>query len=162
MSVTSEAFVPADPLASARQAGLRHVDPDAIPGITRVRRGKGFAYVDAHGKRVTDDATLERIRKLAIPSAWGASGFAPSQTVTSRRTVATPEVASNIATTLGGARSARTSEPETLTAALEATAQALRKGGHGRRRPPPVRLRSALHDRSNRVLERGSGAALGR
>jgi DNA topoisomerase-1 len=61
---------PLDPLASARTAGLRHVDPDAIPGIRRVRRGKGFAYVDADEKPVRDAETLERIRRLAIPPAW--------------------------------------------------------------------------------------------
>jgi DNA topoisomerase-1 len=66
----SEGLPPLDPLASARKAGLRHVDPDAIPGITRTRRGRAFAYVDARGKAVRDAKTLERIRKLAIPPAW--------------------------------------------------------------------------------------------
>ncbi len=42
------------------------------PGITRVRRGRGFAYVDADGARVTDEATIDRIRALAIPPAWNA------------------------------------------------------------------------------------------
>jgi DNA topoisomerase-1 len=398
VSETPEAFVPPDPIASARQAGLRHVEPDAIPGITRVRRGKGFAYVDAHGRRVTDGATLERIRKLAIPPAWervwicpvanghiqahgrdargrkqyrydarwseirsatkfhkmlafstvlpriraacdrdlrrreltrekilaavvrllelthirvgneeytrangsyglttlrdrhvrlrgdelrfrfrgksgkdrnvalhdrrlarvvaacselpghelfqyvaadgshhaidsgdvndyihaiAGEGFTAKDfrtwagTVLAARTLRALEpcakrgqakknvidciktVAAHLGNTpavckrsyvhpavvdsyLGGSlssvhapdeerlvravlrRAARTSEPETLTAALEATAQALRKDDRGRRRPPPARLRSPLHDRSNRVLERGSGSALGR
>jgi len=40
------------------------------PGIARVRRGRGFAYVDADGRRVTDEATVDRIRALAIPPAW--------------------------------------------------------------------------------------------
>jgi DNA topoisomerase IB len=40
------------------------------PGLTRRRRGKGFEYVDAAGRRVTDPATLERIRALVIPPAW--------------------------------------------------------------------------------------------
>jgi DNA topoisomerase IB len=35
-----------------------------------VRRGRGFAYVDARGKRVTDPAAIDRIRALAIPPAW--------------------------------------------------------------------------------------------
>lgn len=38
-----------------------------------VRRGgksKGFYYEDASGKRVTDEATLERIKALVIPPAW--------------------------------------------------------------------------------------------
>jgi len=40
------------------------------PGIARLRRGRGFAYVDADGVRVTDEATIDRIRALAIPPAW--------------------------------------------------------------------------------------------
>lgn len=40
------------------------------PGIARVRRGRGFAYVDASGGRVGDPATIDRIRALAIPPAW--------------------------------------------------------------------------------------------
>ncbi|MCW2614238.1 MAG: topoisomerase [Frankiales bacterium] len=40
------------------------------PGMTRVRRGKGFAYLDAAGSPVTDEATLERISALVLPPAW--------------------------------------------------------------------------------------------
>jgi DNA topoisomerase IB len=40
------------------------------PGIARLRRGRGFAYVDARGQRVTDEPTIDRIRALAIPPAW--------------------------------------------------------------------------------------------
>ena len=54
---------------AAAQAGLRYVD-DSAPGITRRRAGKGFAYADPDGDPVRDDATLDRIRKLAIPPAW--------------------------------------------------------------------------------------------
>ena len=43
---------------------------DAEPGITRRRKGTGFTYVTASGRRVTDRDTLERIRKLAIPPAY--------------------------------------------------------------------------------------------
>ena len=66
-------------MASARAAGLRHVD-DTRPGIRRrstgrsVRQGKRFAqqfvYLDARGRRLHDPAAEERIRKLAIPPAW--------------------------------------------------------------------------------------------
>jgi len=48
---------------------LRRVSCSA-PGLTRRRRGKGFSYVDAAGRPVTDEATLERIRALVIPPAW--------------------------------------------------------------------------------------------
>jgi DNA topoisomerase-1 len=58
------------PTSAARQAGLRWVN-DAQPGLARrPRRGGGFDYVDAQGRRVRDAATLERIRRLAIPPAW--------------------------------------------------------------------------------------------
>ncbi|HKG04281.1 MAG TPA: DNA topoisomerase IB [Conexibacter sp.] len=40
------------------------------PGIARRRHGRGFAYVDAHGDRVEDEPTIDRIRALAIPPAW--------------------------------------------------------------------------------------------
>jgi DNA topoisomerase IB len=41
----------------------------AAPGISRRRRGRGFEYLDAHGKRVDTEAR-ERISELAIPPAW--------------------------------------------------------------------------------------------
>ncbi len=40
------------------------------PGLRRVKRGRGFSYVDEQGGRVTDAETLERIRELTIPPAW--------------------------------------------------------------------------------------------
>ncbi|SDD08187.1 DNA topoisomerase IB [Actinokineospora iranica] len=42
----------------------------AGPGIRRVRRGRGFGYVDENGLRVTDPQVLDRVRALAIPPAW--------------------------------------------------------------------------------------------
>jgi DNA topoisomerase IB len=48
---------------------LRRSDP-ASPGISRVRRGKGFSYLDQNGHRVSDAATLARITALVIPPAW--------------------------------------------------------------------------------------------
>lgn len=48
---------------------LRRVK-DGEPGITRRRAGRGFVYMDARGVRVRDDATLARIRALAIPPAY--------------------------------------------------------------------------------------------
>lgn len=40
------------------------------PGITRVRRGKGFQYFDPFGRPLEDAETLARIRALVIPPAW--------------------------------------------------------------------------------------------
>ena len=61
---------------AASQAGLRYVD-DSAPGISRRRAGDGFAYADADGEPVRDAATLERIRKLAIPPAWTDTWICP-------------------------------------------------------------------------------------
>ena len=59
----------AAPEESAQAAGLRYVS-DAAPGIRRKRAGRGFTYVGADGRPVRDRATLERIRRLAIPPAY--------------------------------------------------------------------------------------------
>jgi DNA topoisomerase IB len=49
---------------------LRRAD-SSTPGIRRLRRGRGFSYVDdATGERIDDPETLERIRELVIPPAW--------------------------------------------------------------------------------------------
>ena len=50
-------------------ARIRRVDCSG-PGIRRLRRGRGFAYLDAAGEPVRDPATLARIRALVIPPAW--------------------------------------------------------------------------------------------
>lgn len=49
--------------------GLRWFADDR-PGIRRRARGKAFEYLGPDGRRVTDEATLDRIRSLAIPPAW--------------------------------------------------------------------------------------------
>ncbi|HEV7229412.1 DNA topoisomerase IB [Brevundimonas sp.] len=43
---------------------------DEHAGLTRRRSGTGFTYLDAKGAKVRDEATLARIRALAIPPAW--------------------------------------------------------------------------------------------
>jgi DNA topoisomerase-1 len=58
-----------DPPAAAKAAGLRYVHDDR-PGITRVPAAEGFRYLDAKGDPVDDEATLKRIKSLAIPPAW--------------------------------------------------------------------------------------------
>ena len=54
---------------AASTAGLRYVS-DRAPGLRRIRTSKGFAYRHPDGGAVTDEATLTRIRKLAIPPAY--------------------------------------------------------------------------------------------
>jgi DNA topoisomerase-1 len=50
-------------------AGLRYVS-DTAPGIGRRRAGKGFTYRDADGRRISDRAELDRIRRIVVPPAW--------------------------------------------------------------------------------------------
>ena len=58
-------------------AGLTYVS-DLDPGIRRRKAGLGFNYKNAKGQAVTDEATLDRIRKLAIPPAWTDVWIAPT------------------------------------------------------------------------------------
>ena len=65
------------PLEDVKAAGLSYVS-DLDPGIRRAKAGDGFSYKDADGKPVTDEATLDRIRKLASPPAWTDVWIAPT------------------------------------------------------------------------------------
>ena len=59
-----------DPPTSAREAGLRYVS-DEEPGIRREGAPGDFRYIDERdGQKISDDATLARIRSLVIPPAW--------------------------------------------------------------------------------------------
>ena len=55
--------------SAAKAARLRYVS-DALPGIARRRAGRAFRYVAPEGSDVRDEATLARIRRLAVPPAW--------------------------------------------------------------------------------------------
>lgn len=59
----------ADPRETAAAAGLVYVS-DEDRGIRRERQGDAFAYYKPNGDPLTDEAALERIRKLAIPPAY--------------------------------------------------------------------------------------------
>lgn len=48
---------------------LKRWDPSR-PGITRIRRGTGFQYLDPMGNTVEDAEVIARIRSLVIPPAW--------------------------------------------------------------------------------------------
>ena len=58
-----------DAALSAAAAGLRHVG-DHVPGIRRVKSGRGFRYVCANGHTVRNARTLARIHSIVIPPAW--------------------------------------------------------------------------------------------
>jgi DNA topoisomerase-1 len=57
-----------DPEKTAKAVNLVYVH-DRQPGIQRIKRGKHFSY-RWEDKKVTDKATLQRIKSLVIPPAW--------------------------------------------------------------------------------------------
>jgi DNA topoisomerase I len=57
--------------------GLSYVSC-SMPGIRRLRRGRGFSYVDAHGRTV-NGAERARISGLGIPPAWRDVWICPSE-----------------------------------------------------------------------------------
>src|SRR5262245_59195092 len=63
------ADVPPEQLAAAQEAGLRYV-MDEEPGFARLPFGEWFEYYDERGRQIEDDATIERIDRLAIPPAY--------------------------------------------------------------------------------------------
>ena len=67
----------ADTLLSAREAGLRYL-PDTKSGFQLLKKGNKITYLDTQGKTITDEKTLERIRKLVIPPAWTDVWICPS------------------------------------------------------------------------------------
>jgi DNA topoisomerase-1 len=66
--VTEEADL-LDPKEAAKAARLHYVS-NTKPGITRRAEPDGFVYFQPDGTRITDERTLQRIRKLAIPPAY--------------------------------------------------------------------------------------------
>jgi DNA topoisomerase I len=61
--------MPDDGARTAVAAPLLYVT-GAEPGIRRVRRGRGFCYLNPDGSAVKGPAVLVRIRALAIPPAY--------------------------------------------------------------------------------------------
>jgi DNA topoisomerase-1 len=57
--------------------GLVYVSDD-LPGIRRLRRGKGFVYLQSDGRPLRDERQLERIRRLAVPPAYTEVWICPS------------------------------------------------------------------------------------
>src|SRR5206468_2136626 len=57
------------PARTGRRPRLRRSDCSG-PGLRRVRRGRGFSYVDADGRPILNPDELMRLKELAIPPAW--------------------------------------------------------------------------------------------
>jgi DNA topoisomerase IB len=71
--------VPARPPAPERRSPairLRRSDTSS-PGIRRVKRGRGFAYLNPDGSKVDDLEVLGRINELVIPPAWTGVWISP-------------------------------------------------------------------------------------
>ena len=58
-----------DPACFAKAEGLRYVQ-DTAPGYMRKLKRKTFVFYDTKGQPLTDEADIERIRKLGIPPAY--------------------------------------------------------------------------------------------
>ncbi|MEO1968285.1 MAG: DNA topoisomerase IB [Sphingomonadaceae bacterium] len=56
---------------------LIFVDDD-LPGITRRRAGRGWAYYDPHGRLITDKAERKRLNAIALPPAYRDAWFCPA------------------------------------------------------------------------------------
>jgi DNA topoisomerase I len=54
----------------AQDCGLVYVNDNVMPGFSRKRAGAGFAYYQPDGSLIKDKATIQRIKKLAIPPAY--------------------------------------------------------------------------------------------
>ena len=50
-------------------ARLRRADCSG-PGFRRVKRGRGFSYLDEDGDPIDEPEVVERLRGLGIPPAW--------------------------------------------------------------------------------------------
>ena len=60
---------PANAAPSLKAAGLVYVN-DTLPGLTRLKSGKGFRYRNTSGQAIKDADEIRRIQKLAIPPAY--------------------------------------------------------------------------------------------
>lgn len=58
-----------DPESNAESAGLHYISEQEL-SIKRIRKGKGFSYIDDKGNRISDVKILEKINGLVIPPAW--------------------------------------------------------------------------------------------
>ncbi|MCT2558413.1 DNA topoisomerase IB [Tsuneonella sp. YG55] len=59
------------------QSKLMYVDDD-MPGITRKRSGRGWAYYDPKGELITDPDERDRLNRVALPPAYTDAWFCPA------------------------------------------------------------------------------------
>ena len=62
---------------ATRPPKLKYVE-DGHPGITRKRAGRGWAYYDADGERITDRDEIDRLNAIALPPAYKQAWFCPT------------------------------------------------------------------------------------
>ena len=67
---------PASVAAFVTSRALEYVD-DQGPGNTRKKSGRGWAYFDPGGKRITDRAEIDRLNAIALPPAYTHAWFCP-------------------------------------------------------------------------------------
>ncbi len=53
----------------SKKTTLQHIDDSSLE-IERKRSGRGFAYFDSSGDKITSKALLERLKKIVIPPMW--------------------------------------------------------------------------------------------
>jgi DNA topoisomerase IB len=58
-------------LADLKVASLEPTKPEHLK-IRRVRRGAGFAYVQANGRNIRERTIIRRLERLAVPPAYQA------------------------------------------------------------------------------------------
>lgn len=57
---------------------LIYIDDD-LPGITRKRAGRGWAYYDPKGSHIDDREEIDRLNAIALPPAYGDAWFCPAE-----------------------------------------------------------------------------------
>jgi len=74
---TASAREPLRAAMASKSPALQYVD-DQAPGITRKKVGRGWAYFDPNGKRITDRDEIDRLNRIALPPAYTSAWFCPS------------------------------------------------------------------------------------
>lgn len=70
-----KAWRPFSARMASRSSKLIHSD-DSQPGISRKKSGRGWAYFDPDGKRITDRDEIDRLNMVALPPAYTQAWFA--------------------------------------------------------------------------------------